>query len=85
VGAVVLKKDFRRRKRKGGKLDGKWIGPYQITASVGRGLYRLQELKDPRKVISRVNGIHLKKYRMPEAVLLYAAMSSNSNIISLLL
>ena len=27
LGALVLKKDFTRKKRKGGKLDFKWVGP----------------------------------------------------------
>ena len=42
IGAVVLKKDFTRKKRKGGKLDAKWTGPYKVAKSLGRGLYRLQ-------------------------------------------
>ena len=43
VGSAVLMKDFRRKKRKGGKLDYRWIGPYKITKSLGKGLFRLQE------------------------------------------
>ena len=41
---MVLKKDFTRKKRKGGKLDYRWQGPYVILASVGKGLYKLKEL-----------------------------------------
>ena len=44
VGSVVLKKDFTRKKRKGGKLDYWWQGPYMITASLGKGLFKLKEL-----------------------------------------
>ena len=58
---MVLKKDFARRKRKGGKLDVKWVGPYRITGILGRGLYCLEEVADATKVISRVNGVHLKQ------------------------
>ena len=36
VGSVVLKKDFMRKKRKGGKLDYRWQGPYVIIASLGK-------------------------------------------------
>ena len=36
-------KDFNRKKRKGGCLDFRWKGPYIITASLGKGLYRLRE------------------------------------------
>ena len=49
VGAVVLKKDFTQKKRKGGKLDYRWQGSYVICASIGKGLFRLKEL-DGKKV-----------------------------------
>ena len=39
IGSVVVKKDFTRKKRRGGKLDHRWKGPFVITASLGRGLY----------------------------------------------
>ena len=68
IGAVVLKKDFRRKKRKGGKLDAKWTGPYKVAKSLGRGLYRLEDVSDPTKIISRVNGVHLKPYHRPHEV-----------------
>ena len=60
IGAHVWKKDFTQKKRAGGKLDSKWVGPYVITQSMGRGLYRLQDVKNPTKVVNRVHGIHLK-------------------------
>lgn len=41
VGTLVKLKDFNRKKRKGGCLDFRWKGPYTITASLGKGLYRL--------------------------------------------
>ena len=63
LGAVVLKKDFTRKKRKGGKLDAKWLGPFTIVGSLGRGLYRLQMI-GTNKVIPRVNGVHLKPYNV---------------------
>lgn len=44
VGSMVLKKDFTRKKRKGGKLDYRWQGPYIISASLGKGLFKLKEL-----------------------------------------
>ena len=68
IGAVVLKKDFTRKKRKGGKLDAKWTGPYKVAKSLGRGLYRLEDVSDPTKIISRVNGVHLKPYHQPHEV-----------------
>ena len=43
VGATVLKKDFTRKRRKGGKLDYRWNGPFTIVECLGRGLFRLEE------------------------------------------
>ena len=65
VGTLVLRKDMTRKKRKGGKLDAKWTGPFQITASLGRGLYQLSHHSNPEIVIPRVNGVHLKTYNQP--------------------
>ena len=65
VGAFVMKKDFTRKKRKGGKLDPKWVGPYCITSNLGRGLYQLKQLSKPFKTVSRVNGVHLKTFVRP--------------------
>lgn len=67
VGALVLKKDFLKKKRKGGKLDPKWVGPYKIVANLGRGLYQLEECASAQ-MIARVNGTHLKKYSPPNEV-----------------
>ena len=41
LGTNVLMKDFRRKKRKGGKLDYEWKGPYEITDCLGKGLNML--------------------------------------------
>ena len=74
IGSIVLKKDFTRRKRKGGKMDEKWVGPYRIVSVLGRGLYRLVEVSDPTKIITRVNGVHLKQYMViyyDDAILLF--------------
>ena len=38
-GQLVLKKDFKRKKRKGGKLDARFFGPYFINKKLGRGIY----------------------------------------------
>ena len=65
VGYTVLKKDFRRKKRAGGKLDPSWLGPYTIVKALGIGLYSLQGMVEPSKIISRVNGTHLKRYYQP--------------------
>eukprot|EP00731_Ephydatia_muelleri_P006550 Em0003g798a len=48
AGTHVLKKDFRKKKRKGGKLDFPWVGPYLITRSLGKGFYELQSCEKGR-------------------------------------
>ena len=45
VGSAVTMKDFKRKKREGGKLDNRWLGPYTITKALGKGLYELKEQK----------------------------------------
>ena len=65
VGTIVLKKDMTRKKRKGGKLDTKWTGPFKITASLGRGLYQLSHHSNAEILIPCVNEVHLKKYSQP--------------------
>ena len=65
VGSKVLKKDFARKNRKGGKMDAKYVGPFIITKSLGKGLYALQLVKNRDHVIDRVNGVHLKPYLTP--------------------
>lgn len=65
VGSKMLLKDFNRRKRKGGKLDHKWTGPYVISHHLGKGLYSLKGIDNPEVIVSRVNGAHLKPYHSP--------------------
>lgn len=64
VGVKILKKDFTRKKRKGGKMDPKWLGPYTITQELGKGFYKLESCNNPDDVILRVNGAHLKIYHL---------------------
>ena len=59
----LLKKDFSKKKRKGGKLDEKWLGPFTIVGILGQGLYHLQAV-DATDIIPRVNGVHLKPYNI---------------------
>ena len=45
VGSVVLLKDFTRKRRRGGKFDYRWKGPFTITGSLGKGLFKLKEVQ----------------------------------------
>ena len=57
---------FYLAERAGGKLDYRWTGPYRISCALGRGLYRLQEVQNPTKIVTRVNGVPLKRYLLKQ-------------------
>ena len=63
LNALVPRKDFRRPKRKGGKLDPRWLGPYRISGVLGKGLYSLSHCKDGH-IVKRVNGMHPNIFRV---------------------
>ena len=63
----MVKKDFLRKKRKGGKLDPKWVGPYIITAKLSKGFYSLQCVANSSDRVKRVNGAHLKVFYSSES------------------
>ena len=60
-GQLVLKKDFTRSKRKGGKLDAKYLGPFTVKKALGNGTYLLSCCKKPDSTI-QATGAHLKPY-----------------------
>eukprot|EP00731_Ephydatia_muelleri_P000953 Em0001g953a len=62
VGALVLRKDFRRKKRKGGKMDDKWLG-LLVSSELGKGFYSLSDLDGKSIKVKRINGAHLKPYK----------------------
>ena len=43
VGSTVLKKNFLRKRKRGGSRVFRWEGPFVISKSLGKGLYKLQE------------------------------------------
>ena len=65
IGALVLKKNFLRKKKKGGKLDERFTGAYKIAKILPNGVYLIESVEDPSKVV-RVTGAHLKPYNSPE-------------------
>ena len=79
IGTKVLLKDFMRRKRKGGKLDPKWVGPFRISRNLGKGLYNITPILigDRKSVPKRVHGVHLKVYHTPPS-------SPNQSLVPLL-
>ena len=82
-GAIVLMRDMRRKKRKGGKLDPKWLGPYTIIQQLGKGFYSLQSLATPTSFVKRVNGSKLKLcYKFPSSNLTSNNDASSSSAYS---
>lgn len=61
AGSLVMKKDLKRKRRRGGKLDPRWKGPFKITTVLEKGLYSLKSC-DGNLTVNRVNGIHLKVF-----------------------
>ena len=49
-----------RKKRVGGKMDTRFVGPYVITKCLGKGIY---SLIDPSQIIKKISGSHLKPYK----------------------
>ena len=63
MGDKVLKKEFRKKKRAGGKLDAQYIGLFiimKLLGKGGKGYYRLQGVANPEGVVERVSGAYLK-------------------------
>ena len=65
-GQLVLKKDFKRKKRKGGKLDERYVGPFVISAVLTRGVYQLTS-QDGTNVL-KATGAHIKPYKQGNSV-----------------
>ena len=65
-GQLVLKKDFRRKKRKEGKLGVRFLGPYIIQKVFSRGVYEM--ISEDGKSTVRATGAHLKPYNKPATV-----------------
>ena len=71
-GALVLKKDFRRKQRRGGKLDPKWVGPFKVVC---HGLFCLQDISNRNNIVARVNGSHLKEYKSTSKIIVIKRFS----------
>ena len=65
IGKKVLVKDFLRKKKAGGKLTARFIGPYKILKKTGRCTYSVRKVSDPNGVIKKVNASHIKPYIDP--------------------
>ena len=52
IGSKVLLKDLSRKKRKGGN-NSRWTGPYIIEKNIGKGIYMLSSISNPKLKVKR--------------------------------
>ena len=68
----MLLKNSRKESRKGDKLAPRWVGPYTIHESLGKGVYRLS---NPKTGFGLVNGAAVNQCRLK----IYLAPNSPSD------
>ena len=66
IGDKVLKKDFRRKKRAGGALHPKWLGPYEVIKDIGKGLFVVKKCDNGK--VDHIHADHLKVYVISEQI-----------------
>ena len=59
---MVLLRNSQRDGRKGGKLQQRWLGPYRVQESVGKGMYKLLNPSTGKALKKVVNVCRLKPY-----------------------
>ena len=64
---MVLLKNMRNSHRMGGKLEKKWLGPYEVVESLSKGRYTLKS-SDGSILKKAYNGVLLKEYLQPFVV-----------------
>ena len=63
----MLLKNSKKESRKGDKLAPRWVGLYSIHESLGKGVYRLSNLKTGLVNKTAVNQCRLKVYLAPNS------------------
>ena len=61
---MVMLKNMQNSHRMGGKLDKKWLGPYEVVESLSKGRYRLKS-SDGSILKKAYNSFLLKEYLQP--------------------
>lgn len=62
VGSFVLLRNSKRDTKKGDKMHPKWMGPYAIVSSLGKGLYRIRNCSTDVVLKKAVHSSRLKQY-----------------------
>ena len=81
VGELVMKKNFRRKKMKGGKLQDRFDGPHRVVKKMPHGVY---ELISKDGTLIRATGGHLKMYHsnMLQGSISFDDKQASSKVIS---
>ena len=62
VGQLVLMKNNKNVHRMGGKLEDKWLGPYEIAICLDKGRVRLKNLQSGKTLKNTYHAVNLKIY-----------------------
>ena len=65
VGSHILLKNMTRQARQGGKMESHFTGPYEIIEEIGKGVYRLKNLKTQKVLGKTYNSMRFKEYHCP--------------------
>ncbi|CAB4009128.1 retrotransposable element [Paramuricea clavata] len=61
-GSLVLLRNSRNDSRKGGKLDAKWLGPYEVVDCLGKNVFKIKNCSTGIENKKKVNAAVLKPY-----------------------
>ena len=61
-GNLVLRRNMANAHRMGGKLDAKWLGPYEVQKITEKGLYQLKCMKSGKVLKQTFSSLQLKGY-----------------------
>ena len=76
---MVLLRNSAQDGRKGGKLQQRWLGPYEIAEFVGKGVYKLINPKSGRILKKEVNICRLKIYHESQSTKQIAKHAPSKN------
>ena len=66
IGTQVLLKNMARQARQGGKMESHFTGPYEIVEELGKGVYRLKNLKTQKVLAKTYSSMRFKVHHSVE-------------------
>lgn len=77
VGSSVLLRNSKRDTKKGDKMQPKWLGPYVIVSSLGKGVYQIKNQSTDLVLKKAVHSARLKQYFTQEHTSLPQAIQAD--------